>query len=58
MFDKNNDGKLNFEEIKNGLKMIGEKMTDQEIQDVLNSLDKDKNGTLDIFEFINFIVNN
>ena len=33
-------------------------MSDDEIYNILKSLDKDKNGTLDIYEFINFIVHN
>jgi len=43
--DKNNDGVLSIEEIRNGLNDSG-KMNSKEIQDILKSIDTDGSGSI------------
>jgi len=48
MFDKNGDGKLSKEEVRNGyLQHFGRKISDQELNRIFNTLDSDKNGFID-----------
>lgn len=47
--DKNNDGTLNYEEIKEGCKKL---KTDLDFQELFNSLDTDKSGSINYTEFL------
>tara|TARA_B000000441_G_C21722601_1_gene340200 strand:- start:1197 stop:1412 length:216 start_codon:yes stop_codon:yes gene_type:complete len=51
-FDLNDDGNIDKEEFKLGLKEIGiEDLSQNEIDEVMSFLDTDNNGTVDFEEF-------
>ncbi|TXG72855.1 hypothetical protein EZV62_001434 [Acer yangbiense] len=56
MMDTDNNGDLTFEELKGGLEMIGHKMSDPEVQMLMDAADYDGNGTLDCEEFVTMSV--
>lgn len=51
-FDKNNDGKITPEEFREGLKIVGAKFTDQQVEDLLKRCDVDHNGYVNLAEFM------
>ena len=56
LVDKNNSGKIDLKELKDILYQISvdfgaESPTDEEVAKVLEILDKDKNGTIELREF-------
>lgn len=50
--DLNGDGKLSAEEFSLGLKQYGLKYSDEEVMDIMNSVDTNGNGFIDYTEFI------
>jgi calcium-dependent protein kinase len=50
-FDKNKDGYITINELKKGFKTVS-KMTDEEIEAIMSSIDTDKNGAINYNEFI------
>lgn len=56
VFDKDNDGYISNDELKTLLKSIGERMTDDEIQLLLESIDTNGDGRIDETEFIAILV--
>jgi len=50
LFDKNNDGCIDKQELKVCLRTLGEKMTDSEIDKLFSYCDADHNGKLSIVE--------
>lgn len=52
MLDKNNDGVLSKEELREGLNKSKFQMTEQEINELFNVLDQNNNQTLDYTEFV------
>ena len=56
-FDKNKDGHISLEELKNGLeKLNGKEIDNQEIEKIFLSLDTDKNGQIGYTEFLASII--
>ena len=52
-FDKNNDGQIDLEEFKKGLKEIkSQHFSEQEISEFFSSIDTDKNNKIDYTEFL------
>jgi len=52
-FDKNGDGKLSYEEVKDGyLDHYGKVMSDEEVHAMFDSVDTDKSGFIDYSEFV------
>ena len=52
-FDKNGDGKLSMEEVKEGyLEHYGKIMSDEEVEQMFNAVDTDKSGFIDYSEFV------
>ncbi|XP_070504182.1 calmodulin-like [Chironomus tepperi] len=52
VFDKDNDGFVSIEELKYVLTNLGEKLTDQEMNEILKDADADGDGKLNFEEFI------
>merc|ERR1712083_1135459 len=52
-FDKNGDGKLSMQEVKDGyLDHYGKIMSDEEVEQMFNAVDTDKSGFIDYSEFV------
>ncbi|KAL3634353.1 Calcium-dependent protein kinase 24 [Castilleja foliolosa] len=56
MMDKDKNGKLNFEELRDGLYMFGQPVTDHDVQLLLDSADSDGKGMLNCEEFVTLAV--
>ncbi|KAG8476633.1 hypothetical protein CXB51_030083 [Gossypium anomalum] len=52
-FDKNNDGKISVSELDEVLKALGCSSPEEEIKRVMEELDVDKDGFINLSEFIN-----
>ncbi|OIV99428.1 hypothetical protein TanjilG_17238 [Lupinus angustifolius] len=56
MMDKDKNGHLTFEELKDGLAMLGHPLPDPDVQMLMEAADIDGNGTLSCEEFITMSV--
>lgn len=57
-FDKNGDGKLDMAEVKQGyLAHYGKLISDEEVEQMFNSVDSDQSGFIDYTEFIVAAIN-
>jgi len=52
MFDKDNDGVITAKELGELMRSLGQNVTETEVQDLLNEVDIDGNGTIELDEFI------
>ncbi|MFS7914998.1 putative protein kinase CAMK-CDPK family [Helianthus anomalus] len=52
MIDTNNNGKINLEELRIGLQKLGHQVNDADLQNLMESADVDRDGTLDCGEFV------
>ncbi|CAM8913059.1 hypothetical protein QQ045_032009 [Rhodiola kirilowii] len=52
LMDTDNDGKVSYEELRDGLKKVGSKLDEPEIKLLMEVADVDKNGVLDYGEFV------
>ncbi|CAK9178386.1 unnamed protein product [Ilex paraguariensis] len=50
--DTDGSGTITYDELKTGLSRLGSKLTESEIQQLMDAADVDKNGTIDWMEFI------
>ncbi|KAL2468206.1 calcium-dependent protein kinase 29 [Forsythia ovata] len=50
--DTDGSGTITFEELKTGLSMLGSKLSEAEIRQLMEAADVDKNGSIDYIEFI------
>jgi Ca2+-binding EF-hand superfamily protein len=51
LFDRNSDGKLSKQEVKNGyLKHFNHKISEADLNKIFNDFDTDKNGFIDLNE--------
>ncbi|THU73429.1 hypothetical protein C4D60_Mb04t22760 [Musa balbisiana] len=50
--DTDQSGTITLEELKTGLRRLGSKLTEDEIKQLMDAADVDKNGTIDYIEFI------
>ncbi|EGF80475.1 hypothetical protein BATDEDRAFT_25085 [Batrachochytrium dendrobatidis JAM81] len=55
MFDKNGDGFITSAELKVVMGNIGEKLTDEEIEEMIHEADEDKDGQVSYQEFVKII---
>ena len=51
LFDKNGDGTITVTELGTVMRQLGNNPTDSELQDMINEVDADGNGTLEFDEF-------
>jgi len=51
VLDKNNQGEIDVEDLRWILRSLGDDLTDEEIQDMINETDTDGSGTVDYEEF-------
>ena len=54
VFDKNHNGVLSLSEFKHILMNLGQKFTEEEVNEIFNESDLNKNGNLDYKEFVEF----
>lgn len=52
LFDKDSDGAITKEELGTAVYALGQTPTEAELQDMLNEVDYDGNGTVDFSEFL------
>ena len=52
MFDKDHNGLITKEELKQGLKQLGEQMTEKDIDQLLEEADLDGDGNISYDEFV------
>jgi len=57
-FDKNGDGTIDFNELKDVLLSLGEDFKDSDIQDMIDEADMTGSGTVDFLEFIKMMPSN
>lgn len=50
-FDKNGDGQISTEELKDVMTGLGEQLTDEEIKDMMSDADANNDGFIDFSEF-------
>ncbi|CAL0317475.1 unnamed protein product [Lupinus luteus] len=50
--DTDNSGTITYEELRAGLQRLGSKLTETEVQQLMEAADVDGNGTIDYIEFI------
>lgn len=55
IFDKNKDGTISSDELRSVMKSLGLNPSETEIMDMIDSADVDKNGVIDINEFISLM---
>lgn len=55
LFDKNGDGTISSAELGTVMRSLGQNPTESELQDMINEIDVDGNGTIDFEEFLNMM---
>ncbi|PSS01713.1 Calmodulin-3 like [Actinidia chinensis var. chinensis] len=56
LFDKDGDGCITTRDLGIVMRSMGHNPTEAELQDMMNEVDADGNGTVDFPEFLNFMV--
>lgn len=54
MFDRNHDGTLTINEFKHILMDLGEKFSEEEVNEIIEDIDLNKDGKIDYKEFVHF----
>ncbi|XP_064652330.1 neo-calmodulin-like [Lineus longissimus] len=58
VFDKNGDGYISPDELKSVLENLGEKFSDDEVEDMMREADTDNDGKINYDEFVVMMSNN
>lgn len=58
LFDKDGDGCITADELATVIRSLDQNPTEQELQDMINEIDADGNGTIEFSEFLNLMANN
>ncbi|VDO73750.1 unnamed protein product [Heligmosomoides polygyrus] len=58
MFDKNGDGTFTTKSLGTLMRSLGQNPTEAELQDMINEVDADGNGTIDFPEFLTMMTRN
>lgn len=56
VFDKNGDGHISATELKQVMDSLGEKLSKEEIDEMINDADKDGNGQIEYAEFVRMMM--
>lgn len=56
VFDRDNSGKISVEELRWAMANLGEKMTNEQIDDMMKVADKNKDGHIDYSEFCRWMM--
>ena len=51
-FDTNNDGHIKAAELRVALKNMGEEVTDEQLHDLIESIDLNRNGAIELDEYL------
>lgn len=52
LYDRNSNGTINQSELLSVLRSLGQNPTEQEVQDIINEMDSNKNGKIEFQEFL------
>ena len=55
LFDKDDDGTITTKELGTVMRSLGQNPTEAELQDMINEVDADGNGTIDFPEFLSLM---
>ncbi|KAI6184532.1 Calmodulin [Aphelenchoides bicaudatus] len=55
LFDKNGDGRVTSEELGIVMRSLGHEPSDQELHDIINEIDIDGNGSIELDEFVSMM---
>lgn len=55
LFDRDGDGSITTKELATVIRSLGQNPTEAEIQDMINEVDTDGNGTIDFGEFLDLM---
>ncbi|EEA21351.1 hypothetical protein TMatcc_009247 [Talaromyces marneffei ATCC 18224] len=56
VFDKDGNGEITADELREVMRSLGQNPTESELQDIVNELDVDRTGTIDFDEFLTMMV--